>query len=198
MIDFLEGVVAEIREESVVVRAGPVGLELLAPKATLMQCSAGDAVHLHTHLAVREDALTLYGFHSEDLRALFGHLLGVTGIGPKLAISVLGALTPQVIASAVIDEDPALLSAAPGVGKRTAERIILELKTKLPEHLLAGPAGGATPRRAISEAAADAVAALIALGYREAKVKSVVMRLAGDNPDDGAETLIRKALADLR
>lgn len=197
MIAFVEGTVAEVRDESIVVQAGAFGVELLAPKATLMACRQGEFVRLSTHLAVKEDALTLYGFHDPDLLELFRHLVSVGGVGPKLALAVLSTLPSTLIAGAIVDGDAGLLTSAPGVGKRTAERIIVELKDKLPEHLLA-EGGGPRPSTAVAGAAADAVQALLALGYRESQVTSVIAELASKEPDDEAETLIRKALAKLR
>lgn len=197
MIAFIEGTVAEVRPESIVVQAGAFGVELLAPRATLMACTKGESVHLATHLAVKEDALTLYGFHDPDLLELFRHLISVGGIGPKLGLAILSTFPATVLAAGILGGDAGLLTSAPGVGKRTAERIILELKDKLPEHLLA-ESGGARPAGTVAGAGADAVEALLALGYRESQVKSAIAELAAAHPDDPAETLIRKALAKLR
>lgn len=197
MIAFVEGVVEEVREGSLVVRAGAWGVEALAPKATLTRRRAGEVVRLHTHLVVREDGWALYGFDELDGLRMFRLLIGIGGVGPKLALAVLSSLPLQVIATAVVEDDPALLAAAPGVGARTAERIVLDLKSRMPEDLLVPSTGGA-PRSALGPEAEDAVAALVALGYREATVKATVAELAGEAPDDGAETIIRKALAKLR
>lgn len=199
MIAFLDGVVAEVRESSVVVQAGPFGLEVNAPKGTLLGLQRGGAVRLHTHLEVKEDDLSLYGFHNGDLLELFRYLIGVSGVGPRLALAILGALPTTLIATAILQEDPGLLTAAPGVGKRLAERIVLELKTKLPETLLVDVSGaGSRPTSALTPAGEDAVQALLALGYREAQVKGAVAELSARHPDDAAEALIRKALAKLR
>ncbi|MEX2541514.1 MAG: Holliday junction branch migration protein RuvA [Trueperaceae bacterium] len=197
MIAFVDGIVAEIREASVIVQAGPMGLELFAAKSTLVNLSKGDAVRLHTHLVVKEDLLALYGFHEKDLLELFRHLISVAGIGPKLALAVLSAIPSTVLAGAIIEGDAGLLASAPGVGKRTAERIVLELGSKLPEALTV-TAGGHRPQSVLSGAGDDAVQALLALGYREGQVKQAVAELALANPDEAAETLIRKALGRLR
>lgn len=198
MIAFLEGVVSELREHSVVVQSGPVGVELLAPKPTLVKLSPGEVVRLHTHLAVKEDSLSLYAFHDTDLLELFRHLITVGGIGPKLALAILSALPATTLAAAIRDGDAALLSSAPGVGKRTAERIVLELGSKLPETLAASAGGTRKEASAMPEAGKDAVDALLALGYREGQVKQVVAELSLANPEESAEALIRKALARLR
>ncbi len=195
MIAFVEGTVAEVRADRVIVQVGGFGVEVLATPRALAGCRPGASVRLATHLVVREDGWSLYGFADADGRALFQQLLGVGGVGPKLALGLLAALTPQQVALAVATGDAALLATAPGVGKRTAERLVVELKGKLPEAL---EAGAAPPTAATSPAVADAVAALVALGYRESTVRAAVADLAAAAPDAGPETLIRKALARLR
>lgn len=197
MIAFVEGEVREVRETSVIVQAGAFGVELLAPAATLAHCRPGEVVSLRTQLIVREEQPVLYGFHHPDLLAVFRRLLEVTGVGPKVALGVLSSLPVAVIAGAVANDDAGLLTSAPGVGKRTAERIVLELRNRLPEHLLA-QAGAGRGAAVITGAGEDAVAALLALGYRESQVKGVVAELAQQEPDASAEALIRKALARLR
>jgi Holliday junction DNA helicase RuvA len=197
MIAFLDGIVAEVRDSSLVMQAGSFGFEVFAPKSTLMVCKQGAAIRLHTHLVVKEEDLSLYGFHNEDMLQLFRYLISVSGIGPKLGLSVLSALPTTMVASAIITGDAGLLSSAPGVGKKMAERMILELKNKLPEHLMAA-SGTVRPKSVLSEAGNDAVDALLALGYRETQVKAVVAELSLKNPEDAAETLIRKALSKLR
>ncbi len=197
MIAFLDGVVAEVRDSSLVIQAGAFGFEVFAPKTTLMACGRGEAVRLHTHLAVKEDNLALYGFHSEDLLSLFRYLTSVSGVGPKLGLAMLSSLPTTLLAGAILSGDAGLLSSAPGVGKKLAERIILELRNKLPEHLAAA-SGSARPQSVLSPAGLDAVEALLALGYRESQVKGAVAELALKSPDDSAETLIRKALGKLR
>jgi Holliday junction DNA helicase RuvA len=198
VIAFLEGTVREVREASVVVQAGAFGVEAWAPTATLTHCTVGADVRLHTHLVVRDEAPVLYGFHHHDLLVLFRRLLEVGGVGPKLALAILSALPSALIATAVVNQDAALLTSAPGVGKRTAERIVLELKDRLPEELLAGPGGVPRPAKLLTGAGEDALQALVALGYRESQVAAAVAELQRQEPDDGAETLIRKALAKLR
>mgnify|MGYP001550974603 CR=1 FL=1 len=204
MIAFLDGIVDEVRDGALVVRAGAWGIEVLVPVATTARSKAGEPIRLHTHLAVREDAFTLYGFDEDTQRLLFRALIGVSGVGPKVALAILSSLPRQVIVRAIVEDDPALLSAAPGVGKRTAERIILDLASRLPDALLDGASGDGDVRAPGVDApgtgpeARDAIAALIALGYREANVKVTITELAIDMPDAPAEALIRKALAQLR
>lgn len=197
MIAFVDGVVSELHANSVVVQAGPMGLEVHAPKSTLLNLSKGDAVRLFTHLVVKEDLLALYGFHDRDLLELFRHLIAVGGVGPKLALAILSSMPSTVIAGAILEGDAGLLASAPGVGKRTAERIILELANKLPETLRVA-SGGQRPHSVLSGAGEDAVQALLALGYRESQVKQAVAELALAQPEESAEGLIRKALGRLR
>jgi Holliday junction DNA helicase RuvA len=202
VIAFVEGVVDEVRDGSLIVRVGGVGVEAWVPAATAGRAKVGAALRLHTQLVVREDAWTLYGFDDRDGLRWFQLLIGVSGVGPKLALAVLSALPRGVIAAAIVNDDPPLLAAAPGVGKRTAERIVLDLSSRVPEELLA-PAGEAgapskAPGATISDEARDAIEALIALGYREANVRATLLQLAEADPDASAETLIRAALAKLR
>ena len=195
MIAFVEGTVVEVHDDRVVLQTGGFGIEVLATPRALAACRPGATARLSTHLVVREDAWTVYGFADTDARALFRQLLAVGGVGPKLALGLLTALTPQQVALAVATGDAGLLATAPGVGKRTAERLIVELKGKLPEAL----EGGAAPRAATaSPAAEDAIAALVALGYRESTVRAAIADLLASAPDAGPEMLIRKALARLR
>jgi Holliday junction DNA helicase RuvA len=198
VIAFLDGVVQEVRAGSVVVQAGAFGFELFAPKATLVACNKGEALRFYTQLVVKEESFSLYGFHDKDLRTLFGYLIGVSGIGPKLALSILSALPTPLLATAIVQGDAGLLASAPGVGKKMAERIVLELKNKLPEELMAASGGASRPQSALSAAGDDAVQALLALGYREVQVKGVVAELSLKEPDAAADVLIRKALAKLR
>ncbi|MGL4612135.1 MAG: Holliday junction branch migration protein RuvA [Trueperaceae bacterium] len=197
MIAFLDGIITDIRDNSVVMQAGSFGFEVFAPKATLMACTKGAAIRLHTELVVKEDDLALYGFHLPDMLTLFRYLTSVSGIGPKLGLALLSSMPTTLIATAIVNGDAGLLSSAPGVGKKMAERLVVELKNKLPDYLMVA-SGGARPQSVLSEAGNDAVQALMQLGYREANVKGAVAELALKHPDDNTETLIRKALAKLR
>lgn len=197
MIAYLDGVVSEVRDNSVVIQSGAFGMEVFAPKSTLIVCKVGSALRLHTYLLVKEDLLALYGFHNKDMHTLFTYLIGVSGVGPKLALAMLSSMQTTILAGAILGGDAGLLSSAPGVGKRMAERIILDLKNKLPEELMAA-SGGARPTVLTSQAGEDAIEALLALGYRESQVKGAVAELALQDPEAGAEVLIRKALAKLR
>ena len=197
MIAFVEGLVMALKDSSAIVAVGGIGLEISCPRPTLERCKVGQPVRLETSLIVREDGWNLYGFHEADALEIFRLLLSVSGVGPRIALAALSTYNPNVLASAIMKEDSKLLASVSGVGKKTAERLILELSSKLPAHLAVGKGA---PRAAPSENEAfrDAVEALISLGYRDAQVRTVVANLLESGADDTAEGLIRKALAKLR
>lgn len=197
MIASVEGKVAAVRESSVVVTVGGFGLEVFAPRPTLERCAAGGPVRLETFLLVREDALTLFGFSDMDSLDLFKLLLSVSGVGPRLALALLSTLSGAGLARAISQGDAALLASAPGVGRKTAERLALELQARLPAHLKSSAGAGGTGSGQ-NPAVRDAVEALVALGYREGQVRAAVAALAEAEPGATAETLIRKGLQRVR
>jgi Holliday junction DNA helicase RuvA len=175
MIGRLRGEVAEVSPDKLVVDVGGVGYEVLVPGRTVVGARLGQPVLLHVHTAVREDAITLYGFETSAERTCFEQLLGVNGVGPRLALSALGALTPDALARAVNGGDVRTLTGIPGVGKKTAERIVLELKGKLD----GGPAGTtAAPRAAAPDDALPL--ALAQLGYKRSEIDAALARLEAD------------------
>lgn len=198
MIAFLEGPVRELRESSAVVMAGGVGYEVLCPKTTLETLTIGEVATLHTRLQVREDAWTLFGFHQADLGTLFDYLISVSGVGGKLALALLSAMPSAVLAHAILNGDIGLLSSVSGVGKKTAERLTLELRSKLPPRLANEISASKRPVGLNSSAERDAVDALLALGFRELGVRAVVAELLSEDPSLTADQLIRKGLGRLR
>ena len=199
MIAFLSGLVRDLRENSAVLLVSGVGYELLCPASTLGRLTLGAPAELHTRLVVREDSMTLFGFLDTDSLRLFDLLTGVSGIGPKLALALLSAMPPSALAQGLLSADTALLSSVSGVGKKTAERLVLELQNKVPEHLAAGPVGkGAGAAAVVSTAGRDAVDALLALGFRDAQVRTVVAELLSQDATLSADTLIRRGLGKLR
>ncbi|KQR40877.1 Holliday junction branch migration protein RuvA [Deinococcus sp. Leaf326] len=199
MIAYLSGMVREVREGSAVVVAGGVGYEVQCPASTLGRLKVGEIAELSTRFVVREDAQLLFGFSDADSLKLFDLLTGVSGVGPKLGLALLSALPPSAVAQGLLSGDVKLLSSVSGVGKKTAERLVLELQNKVPEHLAAGAvAGGARPAQVDSTAGRDAVDALLALGFREAQVRSAVSELLAADPAQTADALIRKSLGKLR
>jgi Holliday junction DNA helicase RuvA len=193
MIGRLRGILASKQPPWLVVDVGGVGYELEAPMSTFYELpEAGREVVLFTHYAVREDAVALYGFHREAERALFRTLLKVSGIGAKTALAILSGAGVDEFARLVQGGDVAALTRIPGIGKKTAERIVVELRDRVDGIAAGGPAlaGMAVPVPA--DPAAEATVALQALGYKPAEVARLVARVA--ETGDSAETIIRKAL----
>ena len=186
MIAHVSGTVAARDGEIVVVDVGGVGYEVIASTAALALADPGSAVTLPTYLHVREDAMQLYGFAGEGERRIFRLLLNVNGVGPRLALAIVGAHDPERIESAVLLGDTALLSSVSGVGKKTAERICLDLKDKVAGVAVpSAPAAASDPHR-------EARDALVALGY------SVVDAEAALQDADGTtEERVRAGLAAL-
>jgi Holliday junction DNA helicase RuvA len=184
VIGRIGGVLAEKNPPQVLVVAAGVGYEIDVPMSTFYHLPrAGEPVELLIHMVVREDAHLLYGFLTGNERAAFRQLLKVNGVGPKVALSVLSGLSVDDLAAAVATEDAARLTKIPGIGKKTAERIVLELRDKLPVAVTlvkaAGPQSG------------DVINALTGLGYNEREAQAAVKQLPPDLPLADA---IRQAL----
>lgn len=183
MIATLRGEVTQIEESAIVLEVGGVGLRVFVPATLRTRLKAGEAAFLYTHLVVREDALTLYGFESQADRELFNILLGVDGVGPKVALSVLSTMTLDAVQRAVFADEAELLSRVPGVGKKTAQKMALHLKDKLkPTDALAKVA-------AMSDKDSEVLAALTALGYSVVEAQAAIQSIAKDAPDDVEERL---------
>jgi Holliday junction DNA helicase RuvA len=183
MIATLRGEISQIEDNALVVEVGGVGLRVFVPAPLRGQVKAGEAVFLYTHLVVREDALILYGFESQGDRELFNILLGVDGVGPKVAISVLSTMTIDAIQRAVFGDEPDVLSRVPGVGKKTAQKMALHLKDKLK------PGDGLSKLAAMSDADGEVLAALTALGYSVVEAQAAIQSIPKDSPDDTGERL---------
>lgn len=188
MIASISGILQARRDDSVVVQVGGVGLEVSVPAGVFSDLGeTGQPVTLFTYLAVREDSLRLFGFLTEEERALFELLLTVQGVGPRLALSVLSTFSPEMLASAIHRDDAELISRVPGLGKKTAQKIVLELKGKLlPETLPAGLA-------AVSKLDTEVIGALTALGYSIVEAQAALQSIPRDAPDD-IEERVRLAL----
>jgi Holliday junction DNA helicase RuvA len=183
--------------EGVVLEVGGVGLEVVATRGAEAAARPGTTVTLQTHLHVREDALQLFGFADVGERRLFRLLLGVSGVGPRLALAVVSAYPPDQLARAIVSADVALLSSVSGVGKRTAERICLDLReriAKLPAapRTARGPGAAATPGPDLEDPFYAAREALVALGFGVAEAESAL-----DGSDGPAEDRVRTAFAHL-
>jgi Holliday junction DNA helicase RuvA len=191
VIALLRGEVALRRPDHVVVLSGGVGYRAAVSAETLRQVPrTGEEVTLHTHLIVRDDALTLYGFASERERELFLMLLSVQAVGPKVALAVLSAAPPQELVAALAAGDAARLQAVPGIGKRTAERIIVELREKVLPDAEAAARVPITARRGAGDARGLAREGLVELGYSAAEAEELLREADGDS----AEELLGQAL----
>jgi holliday junction DNA helicase RuvA len=187
MIDILTGQVAVIGDQHLVVMVGGVGLRVHIPRSVReIVDGRGQTITLYTHLVVREDALTLYGFADGDERALFETLLSVSGVGPRLALAIISTLTVAQLQNAVAREEPDMLTRVPGIGKKLAQRLALELKDKLAIEPSTGLA-------AISDIDTDVLAALTALGYSVVEAQTALQAIPRDAPQD-VETRVLLAL----
>jgi Holliday junction DNA helicase RuvA len=182
MIGRLQGVVDYVGAGFVILTAGGVGYKVWLPSNVLFENPVGSPASFWIETIVREDAITLIGFGDLAAQDMFIKLTSVSGVGPKSALAILGAFKLEVLSGAIAGEDVKTLTAAPGVGKKVAERIIVELKGKV-GIVSAG-----------SDAANDTLSALETLGYRRADVVELVQKLAKENPGDPVQSLITKAL----
>lgn len=200
MIDFVEGKLDYIDAEYIVMEAGGIGYRLFCPNPYQFVQYEGKKTRLYTHHHVREDAILLYGFGSRDERDLFRKLLEVTGIGPKGALAILAAATPEQIVMAVQQENVTYLTKFPGIGKKTAQRIILDLKDKLigytPSVIMTVDSTSLQTGEKTASQLNEALEALGALGYSEAELQKVRNTLAQQAQEGaGVEQLIKQGLA---
>jgi len=197
MIALLRGEVAVRRSDHVVVMCGDVGYRAAVSAETLRHVPpAGEQATLHTHLIVRDDALALYGFHSEQERDLFLMLLSVQAVGPKVALAVLSGGTPRELIAALAAGDAARFQAVPGIGKRTAERIIVELREKVGVQDGAVAAGEIVARRGETDTPRSlARAGLLELGYAPEEADALLLELVGDSAEDLIGQALRLARA---
>ena len=198
MIAFLRGKVHDKQPNRVVVDVGGVGYEVHVPLSTFYDIGdEGTDVALRVYQHVREDALQLYGFLTELERQLFERLIGISGIGPKLAIAVLSGMDTRDLIAAVQRADVARLTGIPGIGKKTAERIVLELKDRL-AHLVPAAAPGPTPAASSGDRLrADLLSALENLGYHRPQAERAIDAAVSKAPDSTFEHALRGALREL-
>ena len=198
MIASLRGTLLEKSPGSCVVEAGGVGyLVQLSTHTAAGLPAPGETVLLRTRQVVREDAVQLFGFAEPGELELFDLMIGVSGVGPRLALAVLSGLRPAALCRAIREEQIGMLTAVPGIGRKTAERLVVELRDKLESPLAAGPSAaareaGVLPR---NERWEDAVAALTRLGYTAPQAQDAVRRAAGSDGEATLEQLVRRALA---
>jgi Holliday junction DNA helicase RuvA len=168
MISYLQGQVKRITERSLTVLTGGVGYEVFTAKDTLTQVKIGEEVELLVYTAVREDAIDLYGFKDDSQFYFFKLLITISGIGPKSALNILDSAGPEDIRQAVINDDPGMLQKVNGIGKKTAERIVVELKSKIGAGLVAGSS---------QHASSEVIEALESLGYKAVEIREVLKQI---------------------
>jgi len=187
MIAQLTGRVVATTPTAVVIDVGGVGFKVAMSTSSLIALPAeGEEVTVHTHLYVREDDLALFGFESAEEKSLFEHLITVSGVGPKVALSVLSAFAPDAFADAITHEDVARLSSVPGIGKKTAQRMILDLKDRL------SVSGALSVTKAAQDSAAEVHAALLGMGFSSAEVTAALGGYEG--PSNDVQSLLKYGL----
>lgn len=187
MIASVEGEITEVGSDHLVVKVGGVGLLVYVPAAVRTAARPGERAHLHTYLVVRADLLNLFGFETTEERAFFTLLLGVNGVGPRTALAILSVLSPDAIRRAVVSEQSEVFARVPGIGKRTAQKILLHLQGRVSAGEVTGPAAIA------NEIEAEVISALTSLGYSVVEAQTALQAIPRDAPDD-VESRLRLAL----
>ncbi|MBM3773335.1 MAG: Holliday junction branch migration protein RuvA [Acidimicrobiia bacterium] len=195
MIAHLQGRLFEKQPNRIVVDVNGVGYDVFVPLSTFYGLGdTGSEVRLRIHTHVREDALLLYGFATRLEQDLFERLIAISGIGPKVALSILSGIEPPELVRAIQTSDLARLTAIPGVGKKTAERVVLELKDRLPHAAVAAPIGDEVPTASARD---DLLSALINLGYHRPLAENAVDASLKKAPGGDFEQLLRQALREI-
>jgi Holliday junction DNA helicase RuvA len=183
MIATLSGEITQIEDNAVIIETGGVGLRVFVPKPLRERLKAGEAIFLFTHLVIREDDWKLYGFESQADRELFIILLGVDGVGPRTALAVLSTLNLETVQRAVFNGEPDLLGRVPGVGIKTAQKMVLYLHDRLK------PVSGLEKIAVMSDSDSEVLAALTALGYSVVEAQTAIQSIPKDAPEDVEERL---------
>lgn len=198
MIGQLFGQILEKQPPTLVLKVGGIGYEVDAPMSTFYRLpDIAQEIILYTHLVIREDAQQLYGFYTRHERELFRLLLKVNGVGPRLALTILSSIEPAEFTRCILNQEAARLVSIPGIGKKTAERLMIEMRDKLKEwpSELAGSLENAPVAPSRKQVAQDAIAALIALGYKSQEATRAVAKV--DNGSLSSEEIIRRALQEV-
>lgn len=197
MFYHLEGVVSDIEQNLIVLDCAGIGFAVNASMNTIASVQSGEIAKLYISESIREDAYDLFGFASKEEKRCFEMLIGISGVGPKAAISILSSNTPGTLALAVLNGDVKALTAAPGIGKKIAQRIVLELKDKISKESAAGGFESTLPAAAPAQTAentaqADAIAALLVLGYSMPEINGALQKINAEGMD--AEQLVKAVL----
>lgn len=187
MIAILQGQVHQKDNESLTIMVGGVGLQIYVPNALRESASPGEQVTLQTYLVVREDSLTLYGFNTLEEKEFFELMLSVNGVGPRTALAALSTLNPDAIRRAIFHEQPEVFNRIPGVGKKTAQKILLHLQDKVKE------VDDLAPVARFTDVDTEVMEALVALGYSVVEAQAALQFIPKDAPED-VESRIRYAL----
>jgi Holliday junction DNA helicase RuvA len=187
MISILRGNIISQETDGIIVDVNGIGLHVLVPKSLRDRVQPGEAVYLHTRLIVREDQWILTGFETREGRELFDLLLTVNGVGPRLAVNILSTLNPDTLRRAVFNDQAELFTRVPGVGKKTAQKIILQLQDRIPSM------EGLEPLSMISDVDTEVLSALTTLGYSLVEAQAALQFIPRDTPQD-VETRLRIAL----
>lgn len=195
MYAYIDGVVAEKTKDAIILEAGGIGYYVLVSSATLSACpAAGQRMKLYTTMNVRQDnSIELMGFYSKDEKTMFARLSGVSGVGPRMAMAILSSMSLRDLSVALVTGDAGALTKVPGVGKKTAQRLVLELKDKVEDSELTG--ASVSPRVSNQGPEAEAVAALISLGYASSEAAKAVSMVS--DKTDKADEMIFLALKSL-
>lgn len=194
MMSFVKGELSEILEGKIVVETGGLGIEINVPASVMEELPGiGDEVKIYTYFRVSEDAMSLYGFNTRRDLAMFEQLIGVSGIGPKGALSILSAMNPDELRMAIMTGDDRMIATAPGIGVKTAQRVIVDLKDKVNADGLTGEIS--TKTAVISSDAAEVIDALVNLGYARTEASRAVRSVAAEGMD--AEKMLKEALRSL-
>ena len=183
MIATLRGEITQKEDSSLIVDVGGIGIRVHIPATLREQMNVGESIFLYTHFVVREDAMSLYGFESQGDRELYALLLSVNRVGPKLALAILSSLSLDTIKRAVFNEEFDILNRVPGVGKKTAQRIVLSLQDKLK------PMDALEQVAAMSDTDGEVLAALTALGYSVVEAQTAIQAIPNDAPKEIEERL---------
>ena len=197
MISKLKGIIDTITENQIIIDVGGVGYGVFAPSKTISQLTLNSPATLWIETIVREDSITLYGFSSQIEHDFFNLLTTVQGIGPKAGIAILSALTPQQISTAILSGDAKSFTTANGIGKKTAERILTELKDKVGKTNINIELANISKEMKNDSIAEDTISALQNLGYTRSQSFEIVMRLINSNPMISMNDLIKLALKEI-
>lgn len=193
MIGYLKGEISHVLPEYCFINVSGVGYRVFVPESTRKNLSVGQTALLYTYLNVREDAMLLFGFASHDEYDLFMKLIGVTGIGPKVALTVLSSVSAEEFCIAIVQRNLTLLTRIPGIGKKTAERLVLELKDKLGKMgTSADDEMGTAFEPAVIDQTQEAISALAALGYSQAEIMPVLKKIGKEHTS--VEAMIKAVL----